>query len=835
MYIRKMRTITTHSLSISRRHISTVQRAKDIGLRGDITKLISSAMPSNTACEMIDDIRTHLDYTLETDKQYIWQTMLNLCYHHKLPEIYSNSIWKDIQHYHKQNKTQVNAQCLSSLVLCYANSEHFKEAMAVLHWLDHQYNVSDKPVILTDKVYVILLSKINKLKPNRTFNQSDALKAIKYIHLHLMQYNITNTRVYNALIAAYGQFGDTSTAKTVFDALRIKQTDSYNAMIGAYAMNLSAPSDEIMQLYTQMKQNNITSDHVTYLFVIKACGNNLDQLVEINEEIQRNGYSTNIKIVNTLIDSYTKCGNVDLAKLQFDAAKPYAKDNKIFKTMIKCMVESERCLDALALYNEMKHTQDRRVVIDDFILTHAIKACANKQDLNSIREDILRNKTYDGNVKLLNALMTQYGALDDLSCALSIFKNIECRDSVSYLIIMNIFAENARFSDTISLYNEMKQMGMKHNVGTYLVALKACASLTGLTIIHQDIMNSKLNDDVKIQTRLMEMYAKHGDLQQSYHVFKSIPKDKRSIVTYTTMMRVLRVRHCLNDAMRIYHAIKQQKQPSYDESFVLETIKCCGKNIANVESVHQDIQSTAFKANVKVLSALVTQYIAVGEMERAQYILSMFDDAQQIVNAAILGLKQMDDCEDALLLYDKMKRNKRMDANDITYILAIRSCQDKVEKLMEIDDDIRQSKYATDTQIKCCLMKQYATCGDVRQVQDIMNSIGIEKRDEVVYKSMLQAMALLGDLHSEIITLYNGMKRNAPMYITPAIYRIVIRSIGDNHDLENLNVVYADISSHNNYCNHTSLMGELFAQYNKCGDINTAKDIDEKIQRLLNQ
>eukprot|EP01084_Bolivina_argentea_P288258 494736_1 len=221
---------------------STIASMKTTASNGEIKQLISllendkNTMDEAIASELINDIMKNVNYSLEINKKYIWTVMINLCDYHKLPEIYSNLIWKDIQYYHKQNHTEINQQCLSSLVLYYANTEQFKQIINVLYWLDNEYNINtlNKSVILNDKIYNMLLSKLNKVKLNRNLNKFQCLEIAQYIHLHLTQYSIENIRIYNTLISVYAKYGDIHTARNLFNGITMKQTDTYNAIIGAY-------------------------------------------------------------------------------------------------------------------------------------------------------------------------------------------------------------------------------------------------------------------------------------------------------------------------------------------------------------------------------------------------------------------------------------------------------------------------------------------------------------------------------------------------------------------------------------------------------------------------
>ena len=813
------------------------------------------SIDANTACKLIDDIRNNIDFIQQTDKTYTWTTMLNICDYHKLPEIYCHSIWHDIKYYHKQNKTRINQQCLSSLILYYLNNQQFKQVMDILYWIDNQYNINllnNQIITLNDKVYNMILSKLNKSQPNRNFPKLKYLESIKYIHLHLAQYNIQNIRIYNTLISAYAKYDDISMARNVFNNIKIKQTDTYNAMIGGY-INLSNNkyNNDAMLLYQNMKSDNIKPDHVTYLYLIKACGNNLDQLMQIDGEIINNGFGDNIKIINSLIQQYSTCGNIEIAKSRFNDTKSISMDSRLFKTMMKCLTENGCFADILSLYDDMKQ---KKMEIDDIVYLHVIGCCSMEKNvseplkhLKRITDDIRKSKLYNGDIKLLNSLITQYGKCNDIENAIKIFDNIDDeknknnRNFITYSAMMNVFAEADQFVNGMKLYQKIKELGMKHNVVSYLVALKLCKDIVTLTRVHQDIIDSKMNDDLRIKCSLIYQYSKCGDLQRACDIFKSIPNNKQNIITFTTMMQSYKEHQCLDDAMKIYMEMKKKEYNDIEMNNVcyLVAIPCCNRDKNNLMMVHKDILRDGLNKDVKILTALIIQYIKCGDIEIAQKIFNSVDgitnnvhDITTIYNATMSGLTQMEKYQDALMLYEEMKDNDNINSDVITYLLVIKSCRNDLKKLIKIDDEIkRQSKYNMDIKIICALMTQYAKCGDLRNTKLMIDKIDKKDRNKTVYDVMLQAMYSFDSLNDDILDLYDEIIENEQgIHVNRYMYQIVLRVCGNSGNLDKLKKVHNDMMINSNYCQGIGILNELIVYYKKCGANDIAQQIFDSIE-----
>lgn len=833
---------------------------------GDIKQIIRNldadrnCVDAKSAPKLISWVLNNVDYTLEPEKKYIWTVLINLCVHHKLPEIHGAAIWRDICSYHEQDcSTQLNSQCLSSLVMFYTNHEHFEKAMEVLRWLDTEYNLHSaaNAVVLMDRVYAVLLTKLSKTTPNRNFTTAQCIDAVQYIHLHLMQYNIHNLRLQHCLITAYCRFGQLDKARDIFNAIPIKQTDTFNTMIGCY-LHINDSSDNcvhhhsIIELWNGMKRNHIRLDHVSYLLLLQSfkmiepTSSELNIVQQLRHDLQRDGYGDHPKIVNALILQLSRCGAVDDAQNEFKRVASHSKDYRLYNVMMRCLVENNRFCDALQLYRDMRIMNG---IIDEVILMYAIKSCHDSNDdsikaLAEIRQQIA-NSSHRGNIKLLNAMITQHGKLEDSASALDIFTSIltEKRTFITYSAMMSAFVSDSRYIEAQQLYHEMKTLGMKHNAISYLVALKACFNLIALEAVHRDIIDSAVEETLEIQNYLIYQYARCGDLQKSYNIYRSIDEPRRDVVTYTTMIRAFYEEHCPSDALRIYDEFKASGI-EMNELSAITVISCCSIDRENVEMIHWDLKNRGFEQNIKVNSALITAYLKHGDVASAQRIFDIvtnMDDVDsegtvRIYNAKISGLESIGRSEEALMVYDAMKckgnLNEEVEMNMVTHILAIKSSK-TLERLNEIHTEIASTSYYGMVQIVCALMTQYARHGDNAMVKKMISRIEIKERDRIVCNIMMNAMSQFeGTFDSQILELYREMKNAAtPIHRNRYSYKMVLGACGRRRDLVALQEVYADVQQNSNYLNGVGLKNEFIDQFVKCNDIEAASKILESIPK----
>nr|UPT48900.1 pentatricopeptide repeat protein AaPPR1035 [Agave angustifolia]UPT49142.1 pentatricopeptide repeat protein AaPPR613 [Agave angustifolia]UPT49192.1 pentatricopeptide repeat protein AaPPR1169 [Agave angustifolia] len=129
--------------------------------------------------------------------------------------------------------------------------------------------------------------------------------------------------VQNALIDMYSKCRSFNAANTIFDSIPPTERNvvTWTVMIGGYAQHGDANS--ALQLFSQMllEPKSVSPNDFTISCVLMACAR-LSALrfgKEIHAYVIRNRYESPVLFVaNCLIDMYSKCGDIDVARRVFD-------------------------------------------------------------------------------------------------------------------------------------------------------------------------------------------------------------------------------------------------------------------------------------------------------------------------------------------------------------------------------------------------------------------------------------------------------------------------------------------------------------------------------------
>ncbi|XP_008797359.2 pentatricopeptide repeat-containing protein At1g19720 [Phoenix dactylifera] len=165
-----------------------------------------------------------------------------------------------------------------------------------------------------------------------------------------------NVVTWNAMISGYIQNGDEDRAMELFQRMEIdgvrKNTASWNTLIAGSLHNGHA--NKALRIFRQMQLNSVRPNIATILSILPACANLVSawKVREIHACILHNNLQTEISIANSLIDAYTKSGDLGSAQVVFNGLS--LRDLISWNSMIAGSVLHGYSLVAKDLFDQMK-------------------------------------------------------------------------------------------------------------------------------------------------------------------------------------------------------------------------------------------------------------------------------------------------------------------------------------------------------------------------------------------------------------------------------------------------------------------------------------------------
>ncbi|KAJ7289005.1 hypothetical protein O6H91_Y307500 [Diphasiastrum complanatum] len=374
--------------------------------------------------------------------------------------------------------------------------------------------------------YVCLLKGCSRRK---------ALTEGKQVHALIVQ-SVLDSNIFlaNTLVHMYSKCGSVLDAHKVFSNMPQHNVYSWTAIISAYAD--SGQGEEAINLFQQMQETGLAPDKVVFVVVLKACARlaALEQGKQLHSHIIKRGFQLDLIIGNTLVDMYAKCGCTEDARELFNNMSE--RDVVSWTAMIAGYAQNGLGKEALALYEQMKQ---EGMQPNNVTFVPLLKACASLAALEHgkhLHSDIIR-RGFQSDEIVGSTLVDMYAKCGCTEDARELFNKMSERDVVSWNAMIAGYAQNGLGKEALALSEQMKKEGVQPDDVTFVLLLKACASLAALEQgkqLHSDIIKRGFQSDVIVGNTLVDMYSKCGCTEDARELFNNM--SERDVVSWNAMI-----------------------------------------------------------------------------------------------------------------------------------------------------------------------------------------------------------------------------------------------------------------------------------------------------------
>ncbi|KAL5199720.1 hypothetical protein ABZP36_020923 [Zizania latifolia] len=188
---------------------------------------------------------------------------------------------------------------------------------------------------------------------------SDAPTTLQ-LHALLVRLGVTaDVRLVTTLVDSYAKCGDLASARKVFDEMTVRDVATWNALLAGLAQG-TEPNLALV-LFHRLAENfqelpsREQPNEVTMTAALSACGQlgSLQDGWYVHEFAKRLGLDHNIRVCNSLIDMYSKCGSLARALDVFHSIKKEDRTLVSYNSAIQALSMHGHGGDALRLFDEM--------------------------------------------------------------------------------------------------------------------------------------------------------------------------------------------------------------------------------------------------------------------------------------------------------------------------------------------------------------------------------------------------------------------------------------------------------------------------------------------------
>ncbi|KAK7400577.1 hypothetical protein VNO78_11787 [Psophocarpus tetragonolobus] len=197
------------------------------------------------------------------------------------------------------------------------------------------------------------------------------LGTLVHSHVFLSGY-ASDSFVQAALVTLYAKSCAPRVAQKVFDEMPERSIVAWNSMISGYEQNGLA--SEAVEVFNRMPEFGVEPDSATFVSVLSACSQlgSLDLGCWLHECIVESGITMNVVLATSLVNMFSRCGDVGRARAVFDSIN---EGNVVSWTaMISGYGMHGYGVEAMEVFRRMKA---HGVVPNSVTFVAALSACAH--------------------------------------------------------------------------------------------------------------------------------------------------------------------------------------------------------------------------------------------------------------------------------------------------------------------------------------------------------------------------------------------------------------------------------------------------------------------------
>ena len=356
---------------------------------------------------------------------------------------------------------------------------------------------------------------------------------------------------WTTMLDGYAKSGELDAARRLFDKMPNRDTASWNAIISGYEQN-GKPKDALA-LFNELQHLDVKPDQVTLVAALSACAQlgALEKGCWIHAFIRKNNLTLNFHLTTSLVDMYSKCGELQKAAEVFESVDQ--RDVFVWSAMIAGFAMQGRGRDALDLFLQM---QEAQVSPNRVTFINILSACSHgglveegkfyfsqmlpvygitpdvehygcmvdmlgRAGLLDEARDLIKNMPMPAPASVWGALLGSCVVhknveLGEVACKHLL--GLEPSNDGAYVLLSNLYAKSGKWDCVARLRNLMKDRGLKKEAG--------CSSIEVHGVVHEflvgDVSHPQSGSIYLKLDKIMERLKEYGYVPDKSQLLQNI-------------------------------------------------------------------------------------------------------------------------------------------------------------------------------------------------------------------------------------------------------------------------------------------------------------------------
>ncbi|KAF3781213.1 Pentatricopeptide repeat-containing protein [Nymphaea thermarum] len=555
----------------------------------------------------------------------------------------------------------------------------------------------------------------------------------------------------NNLLNMYSKCGCFSYARRLFVQMSKPNIVSWNALISGYAQ--SGLHVEALADFRNALMTGIFPDRYTLSSALSACGQAMDFDAgrQIHGRIVTGGFESQLFVVNSLIDMYSRCGQVDEAQNVFHGSLEL--DEASYNTLISGYGRTGNVDEACRILVGMLRAG---LKMNSYAAGSCLNVCADSSDSAAAGKQIHASLLKTGllsDVVVGCATLDMYAKSGSISDAEKIFNELPNRNIVAYNAMIAGTTQNLNGGTektALQLFLEMQRNGMKPSNFTFSSILKACVMLDAFDEgkqIHAHIIRNMLDSDEFIGSALIDLYAKAGEIGDGLKCFSSTPK--QDSVSWTAAIAGSIWNGQFEEGIKLLHQMLAAGLKP-DEYTVSSVLSACASLV--LACLGAQVHAYTVKSGINYLTgttnALICMYAKSGEAEKAEQLFEQTPNRDVITWSALISAHaHQGSATKAFQVFYRMKESGEL-PNEITFLSVLTACSHAGlvdEGFNFYKSMIREHNISPNVKHSACIVDLLGRAGKLTEAEQFISTSGFEN-DPAIWRVLLGACRNHGDI-----------------------------------------------------------------------------------------
>ncbi|KAK9162375.1 hypothetical protein Syun_003277 [Stephania yunnanensis] len=424
--------------------------------------------------------------------------------------------------------------------------------------------------------------------------RNSELREGRVIHCYSVKTGFLNSVfVGSALLDMYTKCGFVQMGSQVFDEMTERNVVTWTSMISGLVH--AGHYQEGLMYFSEMWGSDVHCDSYTFASALKACADSksLDHGREIHCQAIKAGLDSTSFIVNTLATMYNKCGKLDYGLRLFERMK--VRDVVSWTTIIATYVQMGQENYAIQTFLQMRKSG---VIPNEFTLAAVISGCANLGEIEwgeQLHGHVLHMGLADS-LSVANAIVVLYSKCERLDSSSMLFHGMTRRDVITWSTIIVGYSQAGHCDEAFQFFSRMRREGPKPNEVTLASLLSACGNVAILEQgkqLHALVLSLGLDEDVLINSALINMYSKCGSIVEALRIFDATGNEE--IVSWTAMINGFAEHGHSKEAIDLFEKMTRiGLQPDY-VTFIGVLSACSHAGLVDLGYYYFNLMSSKYK------------------------------------------------------------------------------------------------------------------------------------------------------------------------------------------------------------------------------------------------